>query len=124
MSKLSDIVPSNRRHFAALAFTAFLCGCNSGPAPMTKADAEAAARGRDYAETNCARCHAVSRDETSSPMATAPSFRSLALKPEMTRMALAGLLRAPHKQMPALIVPADRIDDLAAYLEDLKPSDI
>jgi hypothetical protein len=38
----------------------------------------------------------------------------------MTRTALAVLLRTPHKTMPNLIVPADGVDDLAAYLDTLR----
>jgi mono/diheme cytochrome c family protein len=102
---------------------ALLIGCVSSPTDAPAEDA-AAARGRSYAEANCSRRHSVERGGELSPLAPAPSFQSLAARPGMNRMALAGLLRTPHRSMPNLIVPADRIDDLAAYLESLEPADI
>ena len=71
------------------------------------------------AEASCASCHAIGADGVS-PNPEAPTFTALANRPDMTRTALAVLLRTPHRTMPNLIVPADDIDDLAAYLASLR----
>lgn len=77
-----------------------------------------AAAGLAYARENCASCHAVEMGAMS-PRASAPTFESLAARPDMSRPALAALLRQPHRNMPNLIVESDRVNDLAAYLEVL-----
>ncbi|MEZ5922336.1 MAG: cytochrome c [Parvularculaceae bacterium] len=101
---------------AAALVAAFAASCASGP---EKAAGDAA-RGRSIAQNVCAECHAVTPDETSSPNDKAPTFVSLANRPGMSRMALAVLLRTPHRNMPNLIVPADDVENLAAYLETLR----
>jgi len=80
----------------------------------------AAERGRTVAEASCAECHAVAGGAALSPNANAPTFQSFADRPDMTRTALAILLRTPHHSMPNLIVPAEDVDDLAAYLASLR----
>lgn len=82
--------------------------------------ASAAERGRMIADASCAECHAVAGDDAPSPNANAPTFQSFADRPDMTRTALAILLRTPHRSMPNLIVPAEDVDDLAAYLASLR----
>jgi len=77
-----------------------------------------AAAGLAYAQENCASCHAVEMGAPS-PRASAPTFESLAARPDMSRPALAALLRQPHRNMPNLIVESDRVNDLAAYLDVL-----
>ncbi|MEZ5891792.1 MAG: c-type cytochrome [Parvularculaceae bacterium] len=106
---------------AAASSAAILAGCVSdgGAASAEAAKAKAAARGLAYAREACASCHAVEPGQASSPNPASPSFDSLAGRPDMTRPALSALLRSPHRNMPALIVEPDRIDDLAAYLAEL-----
>ena len=80
----------------------------------------AKARGRALAERVCAQCHAVSAEDAVSPNDKAPTFASLAGRPDMNRTALKILLRTPHANMPNFIVPEDETDDIAAYLETLR----
>lgn len=77
-----------------------------------------AATGLAYAREACASCHAVEAGARS-PIASAPTFESLAARPDMNRATLAALLRMPHRDMPNFIIESERIDDLAAYLEVL-----
>ncbi len=96
---------------------AFILSCAADGARATSVAAD---RGRAIAETSCAECHAVGAGAAASPNEDAPTFQSLADRPDMTRTALAVLLRTPHRSMPNLIVPAEDIDDLAAYLASLR----
>lgn len=80
----------------------------------------AAERGFSVAEASCAECHAVSAGESRSPNPAAPAFEALANRPDMTRTALAVLLRTPHRTMPNLIVESGKVDDLSAYLSTLR----
>ncbi len=95
-------------------------GQGGAEGPAIHGDYSAAASGLSYAREACASCHAVEAGETASPEPAAPAFEALANRRDMTRPALAALLRSPHRSMPSLIVEADRIDDLAAYLASLK----
>ncbi|PQA89467.1 hypothetical protein [Hyphococcus luteus] len=110
---------------AALGLAAFLlgaCAVESGSdasGPAAHGDYGAASVGLSYAREACASCHAVEAGKIESPDPAAPSFEALANRPDMTRQALAALLRSPHQSMPSLIVEADRVDDLAAYLASL-----
>ena len=79
---------------------------------------DAATRGEALAAASCGGCHAIA--EGASPNPDAPAFAALANRPDMSRTALAVLLRTPHRTMPDLIVPADEVDDLAAYLATLR----
>lgn len=105
------------------ALLAASCAPQAGAPPIETASSAAAgdpARGKAYAQTACASCHAIEAGAAVSPNSAAPSFQTLADAPGMSRMALGVLLRTPHENMPNLIVDAERIDDLAAYLESLR----
>ncbi|MGE0408578.1 MAG: c-type cytochrome [Amphiplicatus sp.] len=78
------------------------------------------ALGLAYAKARCASCHAVEPEQAISPNPAAPTFSSLANRPDMTRMALSALLGMPHRNMPNLYVEPESIDDLAAYLSTLR----
>lgn len=109
--------------FSLFAFLLGACAIESGSdasGPAAHGDYGGASVGLSYAREACASCHAVEAGEVSSPEPAAPSFEALANRPDMTRPALAALLRSPHRSMPSLIVEADRVDDLAAYLASLK----
>jgi mono/diheme cytochrome c family protein len=94
------------------------------PAPMTPAEAGSPAQGRLYAQEACAACHAIDRGATDSPNPDAPAFATLADTPGMTGLALTVWLNSSHSSMPDLIVPPERIDDLAAYIQTLKTTRI
>lgn len=97
------------------------CASAEPPATPVVGDAGSVARGLAYAETNCASCHGISADDPASPNLDAPPFTELANDtPGMTGLALNVWLRSPHEQMPHLLIPADRAEDLWAYMSSLK----
>jgi mono/diheme cytochrome c family protein len=81
------------------------------------------AAGRGFAETHCARCHAVGI-EGDSPFREAPPFREFLAKwqPEYLAEAFAEGIVVGHPAMPAFELNTEEIDDLLAYLETLKAS--
>lgn len=104
-----------------LAFGAVLisAGCAVDGAGLDERPA-GAARGRMIAESACAECHAIARDDLASPNDLAPPFQALADRPDVTSASFALLLRMPHRSMPNFIVPAQDVEDLAAYLATLR----
>ncbi len=77
-------------------------------------------RGFAFAQQVCASCHAVERGQAFSPNPRAPAFDRIARTPGMTGMALHVFLRTPHRAMPNLILEADDIRDVVAYILSLK----
>jgi cytochrome c len=78
-------------------------------------------RGRVFAETNCARCHAIGTSGDS-PDAKAPPFRMLHNRypVEDLEEALAEGIRTAHPEMPQFEMDLDQIKDLIAYLKFLE----
>lgn len=69
----------------------------------------------------CADCHSIETGGTVSPNLDAPSFQSIAKKPEMSELALTVFFQTPHPSMPNLIVTGDDARDLIAYILSLSP---
>ncbi len=109
------------RAVAGSALVVVLSGCVAADrgGPTGHVETSSAEMGLAYGKEACASCHAVEPGQVISPNVAAPSFEALANRPDMTRTALAALLRSPHRNMPNLIVEPDRIEDLAAYLSSL-----
>ena len=82
-----------------------------------------ASRGFIYVRQACADCHAVASDQKVSPDPKAPSFQSVANTPGLTRTAVDVWLHSSHPTMPQLIIDAERVDDIAAYLRSLRKTD-
>jgi mono/diheme cytochrome c family protein len=101
---------------AALSFVAFLL--LAGPSAGQDAAPE---RGRALAEENCARCHAVGRDDQS-PLAEAPPFRTLHERypVESLAEALAEGILTGHRDMPQFAFEPEEIEDLLQYLKSLE----
>jgi mono/diheme cytochrome c family protein len=78
-----------------------------------------ARNGFDLAQKICSVCHAVRPAETSSPMASAPSFERIASVSGMTATALKVALRTSHKTMPNLILSEDELNDVIAHILSL-----
>ncbi len=80
------------------------------------------ARGRQLAEENCARCHAVGPDGES-PLDQAPPFRTFGdnWPPSHLAEALAEGIVVGHPDMPEFVFSEPEIDGLIAYLESLNP---
>jgi mono/diheme cytochrome c family protein len=108
-----------RTLFQVALFLALTCACAPQQAPVARMSDEAA-RGMVYAEERCAACHAVAPGEMISPNPGARSFQAVANTPGMTALALRVWLQSPHRTMPDVIVPPERMDDLAAYLDALR----
>jgi mono/diheme cytochrome c family protein len=117
---------SGRLLAAALALAVAGCGAvdsrqaiPAGPAP-DQTRLEAVERGRAFATTACAGCHAIGRDDAS-PLAAAPPLRDIVARrdPETLADGFAEGLVTSHPAMPAYIFRASEIDDLMAWLETL-----
>ena len=79
-----------------------------------------AKRGLAYARRVCAQCHTVTGADTPSPNPKAPRFRQIANTPGMSVTALTVWSRTAHATMPNLVIPANDMDDLIAYILSLK----
>lgn len=83
-----------------------------------------AAEGRDFAQANCASCHAL--DDGVSPNPNAPSLRRAAHRlPEwMVAGSFERGIQIGHtSEMPVFVFDNDDIDNLLAYFQTLKASD-
>ncbi|HET9535351.1 MAG TPA: cytochrome c [Mesorhizobium sp.] len=78
-------------------------------------------RGKTFALTNCARCHAIDR-ASSSPLKIAPPFRTLHTRypVETLAEALAEGIQTGHPTMPEFRLDPDQIHDLLSYLKTLE----
>ena len=77
-------------------------------------------RGRNFAENNCARCHAVGTTGES-PLPKAPPFRTLHLRYPVEQLAesLAEGIKTSHP-MPEFQLDSAQIADVMAYLKSLE----
>jgi mono/diheme cytochrome c family protein len=100
--------------------SACAAGAQTVDAPVV-GDAGSRARGLVYAEQTCASCHAVHGGDRASPNLNAPPFDELANDtPGMNGLALNVWLHSSHQQMPHLVVDADHVEDLWAYMASLR----
>ena len=71
--------------------------------------------GEKVARIWCANCHTVADDQSvASP--DAPSFASLAERPDITADGLSAFLVNPHPPMPDMNLTRDEISDVIAYI--------
>lgn len=87
--------------------------------PTLAQDNSPVQRGRAVAERRCAGCHAVQTGETVSPNAAAVSFSRVAALSGVTELALQARLQTSHQTMPNLILDADEMRDVIAYILSL-----
>jgi mono/diheme cytochrome c family protein len=108
-----------RHRTALIALVAAAAGVLSGAA-VAQEDPRIH-RGRQFAETNCAMCHAVGRFGDS-PLAIAPPFRTLSLRypVEDLEEALAEGVVTGHPTMPQFQLDSAQIADFIAYLKTLE----
>ena len=87
----------------------------------SQAQEQTVQRGRTFAQTNCARCHAIG-PVGESPLPKAPPFRALHLRYPVEDIAesLAEGIRTAHPAMPEFQLDAAQIADLIAYLKSLE----
>jgi len=86
-----------------------------------QAQAASIERGRAYARTHCARCHAIDRT-ASSPLPAAPAFRTLHERypVEALEESLAEGIVTGHAEMPEFRLEPDQISDFIAFLKSLE----
>lgn len=87
------------------------------------AGAQAQNDGKRFAETHCAKCHAVG-PEGDSPLAKAPPFRAIAAKGDVDNLqeALAEGIVVGHEAMPEFELEPAQIAGLLDYLKSLAPA--
>jgi mono/diheme cytochrome c family protein len=78
------------------------------------------ARGRAYAQSVCAECHAVLPSQSLSPRTDVATFKTIAQTPGMTAMALSVWFRTPHPTMPNFLISPQDQDDVIAYILSLR----
>lgn len=89
-----------------------------------EAAAEAADLGRNIAERNCARCHAIGRSGDS-PLAKAPPFRTLHNRYPIDSLAeaLAEGILTGHPEMPKFAFEPPEIEAFITYVKSLSRDD-
>lgn len=90
------------------------------PADLRAQTVGAPQRGLGFARAACAGCHAVEREQFLSPDPRAPPFDAIANTRGMTGTALSVFLQTSHSTMPNLILEADEIANVAAYILSLR----
>jgi mono/diheme cytochrome c family protein len=98
--------------------------CAFGAFAQTGAQESADANsGRIFAKEICAECHAVSEGQVASPTPAALSFKAISNTSGMPRIALIVWFQTPHPTMPNLMLKADDLDEVIAYILSLKDED-
>ena len=77
-------------------------------------------KGLALAQQDCAQCHAIDKRTLRSPNPAAPRFEAVANTPGMTAITLTVALRSSHRMMPNLVLDADELRNIAAYILSLK----
>jgi mono/diheme cytochrome c family protein len=77
-------------------------------------------RGEELAEHWCADCHAVGRADKKRRHLEVPTFTEIARLPSTTEMSLRAFFQTPHRNMPNLKLTPEEINELVAYILDLK----
>lgn len=109
--------------FGGLLVAATVSACQAVPAPGYAQIARNSPewRGQKFAVDRCSDCHSVDYAETS-PLPDAPSFAAIANTPGLSRTTLDQWMR-DHRNYPSEMyfeIPAERIDDLVAYMITLR----
>lgn len=76
--------------------------------------------GHSVALRTCGGCHAVEKGQSRSADPRAPPFDAIAGVPGMTAAALSSSLHTSHRAMPDLILPAEDLRDVVAYILSLQ----
>jgi cytochrome c len=83
-------------------------------------DAGDSKAGQTLARQICSECHAVDRTQPLSPNPAAPRFETIANVPGMTGAALSAALQTPHRTMPNVMLDADQLGKIVAYVLSLR----
>lgn len=76
-------------------------------------------KGLAYAKDVCAECHAVNAGAKVSPNIKAPAFQAIAHSKLVTTREITAWLQSSHPDMPDLLVPHDKREDVIAYIRSL-----
>jgi mono/diheme cytochrome c family protein len=68
----------------------------------------------------CSECHAIEKAQAHSLNADAPSFETIANVPGMTATALSVALQRSHQTMPNVMLNANELSDIIAYILSLQ----
>ena len=80
--------------------------------------------GRTLAQQFCSECHAIdARRGVRSPNPAAPPFEAIASVPGMTGAALSSVLQTSHRTMPNIMLNADEMSNIVAYILSIKKAD-
>ena len=82
---------------------------------------DAPAAGLAVARQLCSECHDVERSlQPRSPNTAAPAFVTVANVPGMTGMALSAALQSSHRSMPNVMLDANQLSSIVAYVLSLR----
>jgi mono/diheme cytochrome c family protein len=108
------------KRIRALAWSIGVIGFASINSSGNAQEAGNSARGLALAQQICSECHAVTKADARSANPASPRFETVANVPGMTRTALSAILQTSHRTMPNIILDADQMNDIIAYLLSLK----
>ena len=77
--------------------------------------------GERLAKQWCASCHLVARDQQGPAPDTAPTFASIAARPQATAGSLSVIIQMPYPRMPQIALSRDEVAHIIAYILTLKP---
>jgi cytochrome c len=99
---------------------AFFGAAANGAAVKAENGSDTVAKGRTIIATNCARCHAIGKHDTSHH-AEAPPFRVVVTRypPDDLAEALAEGIVSGHPDMPEFVFQPAEIEAIVAYLGTL-----
>ncbi|MCW5772936.1 MAG: c-type cytochrome [Rhodospirillaceae bacterium] len=92
--------------------------CATAPAGAQKPPS--AAEGETLALRWCSSCHFVSAKQQAHASDTAPSFASIAARPEASAGTLRAIIHMPYPRMPEITLSQPEVDDIVAYILSLK----
>jgi mono/diheme cytochrome c family protein len=97
---------------------AIMASALAGPSAMAQ---DAPNAGLAIARQLCSECHDVERTpQPRSPNPAAPPFVTIASVPGMTGMALSAALQSPHRSMPNVMLDANQLSGIVAYILSLR----
>jgi len=89
-------------------------------ASFSAAYADRVSDGRAIAERWCVSCHDIGAGDTRTAKDVAPTFESVAHRPNLSREHLETWIGNPHPPMPNMHLTREEIENLVEYIESLK----
>jgi mono/diheme cytochrome c family protein len=98
---------------------ALIAASAAGAEAVSGATAAKIAAGAEIANRHCTSCHVIGPEQKHGTD-QAPTWREIAARPTTTPEFLRGFLSHPHGGMPPLTLAGEQIDDLTAYILNLR----